>query len=166
VRSLRDAGAEVWLTTTRPHERYDRIDPDTVEWTRRNRIEFDGLLFGHDKLAALADRLDPRRVVAVLDDLPWVLCQVEELGLGVPVLRRTRWNRAAAWEGLEYDRLDEATDGILYMMMRRRDVNTRDERRGAGSEQLRAEHRRGGRDAVGSGRVEREQSRLPGSDDW
>lgn len=133
VRSLRDAGAEVWLTTTRPHERYDRIDPDTVEWTRRNRIEFDGLLFGHDKLSTLVDRIDPRRVVAVLDDLPWVLERAEELGLGVPVLRRTRWNRAAEWEGLEYNRLDEATDGILYMMMRRRDG--RDERSGAGSEQ-------------------------------
>src|SRR3982751_2258029 len=30
--------AEVWVTTTRPHDRYDRIDPDTVEWLRRNDI--------------------------------------------------------------------------------------------------------------------------------
>jgi len=88
--------AEVWLTTTRPHDRYDRIAPDTVEWLRRNQIPYDALLFNEDKLAQLYDTVDPARVVAVLDDEVDVLAQVTA---GVPVLRRTRYNDKASWAG-------------------------------------------------------------------
>jgi hypothetical protein len=50
VDTLRAEGAEVWLTTTRPHDRFDRVDPDTREWCRRNGINFDGLLYDGDKM--------------------------------------------------------------------------------------------------------------------
>lgn len=68
VTALREEGAEVWLTTTRPWERYDRVDPDTREWLRRHDIEFDALLYDADKLVRLADNVDPERVIAVVDD--------------------------------------------------------------------------------------------------
>ena len=98
VGEMRERGAEVWLTTTRPWERFDRVDPDTREWLRRHGIEFDGLLFHEDKLAELADRIDPSRVVAVLDD------QVEELraarALGwTGILAESPFNRGVLWSG-------------------------------------------------------------------
>jgi hypothetical protein len=116
TRRLHQAGAEVWLTTTRPHARYDRIDPDSVEWAMRNHIEFDALLFDEHKLQELARRIDPRRVVAVLDDLPWVLEQAVIEHLGTPILRRTRFNMKAGWTGWEYASLDGAGDAILELM--------------------------------------------------
>lgn len=91
---LRRAGAEVWLTTTRPHERFDRVDPDTREWIRRNNIEFDGLIFDRQKYDVLAERVDRGRVVAVLDDLQPALERAGEIwGSDVPILRRTKFNR-------------------------------------------------------------------------
>jgi len=135
---LRSAGAEVWLTTTRPHMRYDRIDPDSVEWARRNNIEFDALLFGENKLGELARRIDPRRVVAVLDDLPWVLHQAVIECLGRPILRRTRFNADERWTGWECGSLVAAGDTIKDLM------RSYDESNGAGREPDGAEHRGGG----------------------
>lgn len=135
---LRSAGVEVWLTTTRPHMRYDRIDPDSVEWARRNNIEFDALLFGEDKLGELARRIDPRRVVAVLDDLPWVLERAVTEHLGVPILRRTRFNTGELWTGWECGSLVAAGDTIKDLMRRY------DESDGAWREPDGAEHRSGG----------------------
>jgi hypothetical protein len=91
VSDLREI-AEVWLTTTRPWDRYDRIDPDTKEWCRRNRIEFDALLFDEDKVEVLMERAG-ERVCFFLDD------EVEQLDLaeaqwpGSTVLRSTQYNR-------------------------------------------------------------------------
>lgn len=68
--AIRDAGAELWITTARPYLSLDNIVPDTVEWLRRHEIEYDGMLFHEDKYKQLAERVDPQRVVAVFDDLP------------------------------------------------------------------------------------------------
>lgn len=97
--------AEVWVTTTRPWERYDRVDPDTVEWLRRNSITHDGLLFNEYKIRELYQRVDPQRVVAVLDDEPSVLWEVVQ---GVPILLRTQYNVEAEWDGVVATSLPEA----------------------------------------------------------
>lgn len=68
--SIRDAGAELWVTTTRPYLSLDNIVPDTVEWLRRHEIEYDGMLFDDDKYEQLAKRVNAPRVVAVFDDTP------------------------------------------------------------------------------------------------
>lgn len=73
-RSIRQAGAQVWICTTRPYMRLDNIDPDTKEWLRRNHIEYDAVLFDtlegkgskYDELARQAGN----RVAAILEDLP------------------------------------------------------------------------------------------------
>lgn len=96
VAQLRQSlGCEVWITTTRPFLRLDGIDPDTREWLHRNRIGYDGLLYDEDKYAVLARNVDPKRVVAVLDDLPE---QFDAAGIAfgatIPILRRTQYNRA------------------------------------------------------------------------
>lgn len=85
VRTVQDAGAEVWIATTRPWQRLDNIDPDTREWLRRNQLHYDGLLYGDDKFNQLCETVDPSRVVAVIEDLPGMF----DLGtkLGLPVMQ-------------------------------------------------------------------------------
>lgn len=112
VGELGEAGAEVWLTTTRPHDRFDRVDPDTREWLRRNDIGFSGLLYSGDKMKELALRIDPVRVVAVLDDQLDVMEDASAFfGAGVPILRKTRFNREVRWP-VEVTNLADAGDLI------------------------------------------------------
>lgn len=92
VQGLHEAGAEVWMTTTRPWMRLDNVDPDTRFWLDHHDIHYDALLYDEDKYRVLLDAVDRNRVVAVVDDLPEQFGRAEQLGL--PVLHRwTRWNR-------------------------------------------------------------------------
>lgn len=81
TRGLRHRGAEVWVCTTRPFLQHERIEPDTREWLRRNRIQYDGVLSGEHKYRDLVKTVGAERVVAVLDDLPEMLLQAERLGI-------------------------------------------------------------------------------------
>ena len=81
--SLRRAGAEVWICTTRPYLRLDNIDPDTRHWLRRNGIQFDAVLWGEHKYRDLVKSVGNQRVAAVLDDLPEMVGQARELGIGM-----------------------------------------------------------------------------------
>lgn len=92
-------GAELWLNTSRPHDRYDRVDPDTREWLRRNEIPYHSLMFAEDdKMGALRDRIDPARVCFIMDDLVEVLRRGAELfpAAGL-VLRANGFNLASDW---------------------------------------------------------------------
>jgi hypothetical protein len=94
TRYITGQGAELWLTTSRPAYRLDNIDPDTLEWCRRNRIGFDHLLYDDDKYERLAELVDPARVVAVLDDLPEMYdAAMVRFGPDVPILAKSEWNR-------------------------------------------------------------------------
>lgn len=107
INGLRSIGAEVWLTTTRPHDRFDRVDPDTREWLRRHGIGYDGLLFAGRKMEELADRVDPDRVCFVLDDLSGSLRRASEMFRdAASVLRCTAWNRGVSWPLATGDLLD------------------------------------------------------------
>jgi hypothetical protein len=93
VNNLRWDNVEIWLTTTRPYLRLDGVDPDTRFWLEREGIEFDGLLYDEDKYNVLADRVDPERVVAVLDDLPEMYDTAQQLfGKDVPILCKQEFN--------------------------------------------------------------------------
>lgn len=95
------AGAELWITTTRPWLRLDSVDPDTREWLRRHDIPYDFLLYDDDKYGKLAKLVDEERVVAVLDDLPDQISRAREVfGWDVGILRRNRHNRrlTESWE--------------------------------------------------------------------
>lgn len=86
--------AEVWITTTRPYNRLDSVDPDTREWLHRNHIWYDHLLYDDDKYGRLAELVDPARVVAVLDDLPEQCDRAIELfGVGSVLMRYNTHNR-------------------------------------------------------------------------
>jgi hypothetical protein len=113
VHALRTAGAEVWLTTTRPYLRLDNIDPDTRFWLNQQSIEFDGMLYDEDKYKLLGELVDPNRVVAVLDDLE-EQCDAAAVIFGpdVPILRRNDYNRDMSLVTPEVNDLREAL-GII-----------------------------------------------------
>lgn len=81
TRHVRKKGAEVWICTTRPYLRLDNIDPDTRHWLRRNRIQYDAVLFGHNKYRDLVKDVDRARILFVVDDLPEMCAQARSLGL-------------------------------------------------------------------------------------
>lgn len=88
VRTVRNAGADIWISTSRPWQRLDNIDPDTREWLSRNAIRFDGLLYGDDKYHQLVQAVDPARIVGVVDDLDYQ-CRLAEKA-GVPFFQVAR----------------------------------------------------------------------------
>lgn len=90
---LRREGAEVWITTTRPYNRFDSTDPDTREWLRRNGVYYDHLIYDDDKYARLLESVQAERVVAVLEDLGENYDRAAELGLR-PILAGSQYNRA------------------------------------------------------------------------
>jgi hypothetical protein len=93
--AVRSAGAELWVTTTRPYIRHDNIDPDTREWLRRNHINYDYLIYDGHKYDKLARLVGHERVCAVVDDLIEEVEEAEKLfGPEVPILRKTKYNRS------------------------------------------------------------------------
>lgn len=86
------AGAEVWVTTTRPYLRLDNIDPDTRFWLEQSGMQPDYMLYDEDKYGQLAERVATERVVGVLDDLPEQLERCDELfGESVGIMPVHRW---------------------------------------------------------------------------
>lgn len=81
IRLIKQMGADVWLNTQRPWMRLDNIDPDTRFWLELHDIEYDGLLYDEDKYERLCERVDPERIVGVVDDLSTMLARASELGL-------------------------------------------------------------------------------------
>jgi hypothetical protein len=127
TRSIRKAGGEVWICTTRPYLRLDNIDPDTRHWIRRNRLQYDGILWGHNKYRDLVRIVGRDRVVAVLDDLPELLAQATQVGVGLSILRDQPYNRRAVEQSLRVESMQEAQIAILKELACRKDnarVNT------------------------------------------
>lgn len=88
TREIRKAGCEVWICTTRPYLRLDNIDPDTRHWLRRNRIQYDGVIFGDHKYRELVRLVGAEQVLLVVDDLP-PMCE-QALSLGLPTVLRSQ----------------------------------------------------------------------------
>jgi hypothetical protein len=89
--------AWVVLCTTRPYLHLDNIEPDTVEWLRRNRMPYDALLMGEHKYRDLR-RQYGERVAAVLDDDPALLSQARGLSPAIPALFMVRGHNTYAWD--------------------------------------------------------------------
>jgi hypothetical protein len=91
--SLIKQRAEIWLTTTRPYLRLDGVDPDTRFWLHHNSIYYDHLLYHEGKYTVLANRVSPKRVVAVVDDLSEeLLSAAANFGPEVCIMYRTQHN--------------------------------------------------------------------------
>ncbi len=108
MRGLRRAGAEVWITTSRPYLQLATIDGDTRHWLRRNKIQYDNLIYGDRKYIDLVRLVGKDRVLAVLDDLPEMLVQAMRAGIRTPVMINRPHNEQATWDGLSVPSLTEA----------------------------------------------------------
>lgn len=93
TRAVRKAGAEVWICTTRPYLRLDNIDPDTREWLRRNKIQYDAVIYGEDKYKELVRQVGLERIVAIAEDLPEMVHAAQILGVSNIYLRDQPYNR-------------------------------------------------------------------------
>jgi len=85
---------ELWVTTTRPYLSLDNIVPDTIHWLAQNGMtDFYGMLFDEDKYDTLVTRVDPERIVAVIDDLPEMCDAADEaVGRNVALMVGTQYN--------------------------------------------------------------------------
>lgn len=127
MQQLHKAGAEVWIATTRPWQRLDNIDPDTREWLRRNEIHYDGLLYGEDKYGQLCEAVDRKRVVAVIEDLPFQVRQAKSLGLPV-ILRENHHNSTVSGNYVPRGSLDVCGVWAVNKIERWLDDDNRQER--------------------------------------
>lgn len=118
------AGVELWLTTTRPWERYDAIDPDTREWIRRNGIEHDYLLFDDRKYERLVERVGLERIVCVFDDEPEQCRRAE--ALGIPYLQHVTTHAVAARLPVHTYTLDRATRTLLEAVQKWQQENSKE----------------------------------------
>ena len=81
VKAIRAGGIQVWITTTRPWQRLDNIDPDTQFWLNRNLGRVDGVIYGEEKYMDLVDIVGSDRILGVVDDLPENVVSAMSLGL-------------------------------------------------------------------------------------
>jgi hypothetical protein len=93
TRDIRRSGAEVWICTTRPYLRLDNIDPDTREWLRRNRIQYDAVIFGDNKYRELVRQVGRERIAAVADDLPEQIDRAFDLRISTVYLMDQPYNK-------------------------------------------------------------------------
>jgi hypothetical protein len=112
--NVRAAGAELWLTTTRPYNRLDAVDPDTREWLKRHGIKYDYLLYDDHKYELLAQQVDAERVCAILDDLDEMLTEASRyFDPSACLLAANSWNSSAAANWTAVDSGDAALRAIV-----------------------------------------------------
>jgi hypothetical protein len=81
IEAIRADNIAVWITTTRPWNRLDNIDPDTQFWINRNIGKVDGVVYGEDKYLDLIDIVGRERILGVVDDIPENVDRASSLGL-------------------------------------------------------------------------------------
>jgi 5' nucleotidase, deoxy (Pyrimidine), cytosolic type C protein (NT5C) len=120
-KTLRKVGAELWICTTRPYLRLDNIDPDTREWLRRNKIQYDAVIYGEHKYRDLIKCVGRERVACILDDLPQLVIQATSLGVH-GMIRDQPYNKHFSWHLRVMD-MEDALEGIMYRLKEWRDKN-------------------------------------------
>jgi hypothetical protein len=95
-RSVRHVGAELWLCTTRPYLKLDSQSVNTRHWLKRHGIQYDALIYGERKYLDLSRIVGVSRVAAVLDDLPEMIIQANDLGMWT-MLRDQPYNKHFNW---------------------------------------------------------------------
>jgi phosphoglycolate phosphatase-like HAD superfamily hydrolase len=122
-RSVRKAGAELWLCTTRPYLKYDQLYKDTLHWLRRHRIPYDAVIHGPNKYRDLVRTVARDRVAAVLDDLPELITQADTIGLDT-ILRDQPYNSHFDHHWRVYD-MEDAENAILLHIKKWKENNGR-----------------------------------------
>jgi FMN phosphatase YigB (HAD superfamily) len=131
TKEIREAGAEVWICTTRPYLRLDNIDPDTREWLRRNEIQYDAVIFeslpdteGYlksDKYSELVRQVGKERVVAAVDDLPYQIEKALACGILNVYIRDQPYNKEAP--GFRITQLELLSKFLIADIRKWRDKN-------------------------------------------
>lgn len=116
--------AWVVVCTTRPYLHLDNIEPDTVEWLRRNRMPYDALLLGEHKYRDLK-RQYGSHVAAVLDDDYALLEQASSLHIPTVLMVRGHNSLHAEFEKDWVQTCEDAAEVLLSYVK-----ETRDEARG------------------------------------
>lgn len=127
--SLRRAGAQVVICTTRPYLHLSNIEPDLREWLRRNRIQYDDLILGEHKYRELVRGYGRDNIVGILDDLPEMVRQARDLGL-YAILHQQPHNLHFPWSPIASD-LAAARVMLSEQLAARRPVGGRRVRGGA-----------------------------------
>lgn len=86
VKAIRAGGIQVWITTTRPWQRLDNIDPDTQFWLNRNLGRIDGVIYGEEKYLDLVDIVGKDRILGIVDDLPENVVSALSLGINAALM--------------------------------------------------------------------------------
>ena len=107
--------AEVWICTTRPYLRLDNIDPDTRHWLRRNKIQYDGVIWGPHKYRDLAKKVGLDRIALVLDDEIRLAEQARDIGVKNVYLREQPYNVFKRQDTGEYDPNLLKQNGIIRL---------------------------------------------------
>ena len=81
TRQLKRWGCTVWICTTRPYLSHDEVDEATRHNLRRNGVGYHGIIWGEHKYRELVRTVGGGRIAAVLDDLPEMCRQADNLGL-------------------------------------------------------------------------------------
>jgi NTP pyrophosphatase (non-canonical NTP hydrolase) len=83
---LRRMGYQIAFITARPYRHHKRLYADTVEWLKKNRIEYELLLFRRDKAEALVDHIFPARPVCFVEDREKHALEIIDTGTHVLLL--------------------------------------------------------------------------------
>lgn len=114
---------EVWITTTRPWNRLDSVDPDTRWWLDRHFPMYDHLLYDEHKYLRLAEIVDPERVVLVVEDLPEMHKEAKEVfspsKAGIVIRpHNLDYARTQAWVTPVYGTLSDAAQSLEVQIKR------------------------------------------------
>lgn len=85
IPAIRRRGIQVWITTTRPWQRLDNIDPDTQFWINQNFGRVDGVIYGAEKYEDLIDIVGQDRILGIFDDLPENIVRAQQLNLNAAI---------------------------------------------------------------------------------
>lgn len=117
-RAVRAAGAEVWVTTTRPYLRLDNIDPDTRWWLRHHGVQYDAVLFGEQKYRDFVQMVGKQRAIGCLDDDVEQVSRAMNAGLDSILIDREynkKWHNSflGKWNYVRADSLASAQKKLV-----------------------------------------------------
>jgi len=103
TRAINELGFDLWITTTRPYNKFDNTDPDTISWLKYHEVDFRGLIYDDDKYKILRSIVGQERIVMVVDDLK-VNC-IKARDLGLPTYQfLNNYNGRDHWDGPGFNR--------------------------------------------------------------
>lgn len=83
LKKMRDAGYGIAIITARPQWQYKRLYADTIEWLKKNGIEYDLILFNKDKAEAIYEHVHPAQPLFFIEDRAKHCLELANIGVRV-----------------------------------------------------------------------------------